>query len=396
MDPHRPALSVVVVTFRSRDALPSCLAALRASVPPATELHVVDNAGDDGVRALAERLWPGARVTINAVNRGFGAAVNQAVRAARGEAILLLNPDAIVEPNAVPSLRAALRSLPDGGAFAPVILGPSGAPDLTCYPFLTLGTVIWRHFQLIRLFPNVVLGRYRRRTLAGGEPFAVDWAQGACLLLRRAVFEQVGGFDEDFFFYAEEVDLLRRIARAGRRTYVVPAARVRHAEGASSTQVVPLKLASHYLSKVVYFEKHHGPATCLALRAILLADLGLRMLYRALGVLRGRPPDARTRLSSYALTARLLLTRSTPAIVARWRRLGARAAQPIREQTALPSGRRAGGEPPPTSTQPHGTGAVGGPSPPRSHSGDSRPVGARSADARATRPLPADARRVAP
>ena len=354
MDPHRPALSVVVVTFRSRDTLPSCLAALRASVPPATELHVVDNAGDCEVRALVERLWPSARVTVNAVNRGFGAAVNQAARAARGEAILLLNPDAVVEPNAVPALRAALRSLPDAGAVAPVILGPSGAPDLTCYPFLTLGTVIWRHLQLIRLFPNAVLGRYRRRTLAGGEPFAVDWAQGACRLIRRTVFEQIGGFDEDFFFYAEEVDLLLRAARAGWRTYLVPAARVRHAEGASSTRVVPLKLASHYLSKVVYFEKHHAPATRFALRAVLLADLALRTLYRSYGALRGHPSDARTRLSSYALTACLLLTRSTPAIVARWRRLGAEATR----ETPIPTPREASAPSPPFSVRDRGSRGV--------------------------------------
>ena len=327
MGTHRPELSVVLVTFRSGRTLPGCLAALRASVPPATELHVVDNAGDDAVIGLVERLWPGACVRVNAVNRGFAAGVNQAVREARGDAVLLLNPDALVEPGALAALWSALRALPDAGVVAPVLLEPSGAPVLSCYPSLSLGTVIWRHFQLVRVFPNAVLGRYRRRALAGGEPFAVDWAQGACLLVRWSVFEQVGHLDEDFFLYAEEVDFQRRAARAGWRTYVVPAARVRHAEGTSSAQVVPLKLASHYLSKVVYFEKHHRPVARLALRAVLLADLGLRVAYRAYGVARGRPPDARQRLGSYALTARMLSTHSTPALVARWRSMGARATQ---------------------------------------------------------------------
>ena len=176
---------------------------------------------------------------------------------------------------------------------------------------------IWQAFQCL---PQ---RRYRRLTLApaGRAPVRVDWAQGACWLIRRELLDEVGLLDEDFFLYAEEIDLARRAARSGWRTYLVPTARARHAEGSSSSQVVPLKLASHYLSKVVYFGKHHGTAEQAAVRAILLLDLGLRMAYRAIGVVRGRPPDARQRLVAYARTARLLATQPTPGLIRAWHAL---------------------------------------------------------------------------
>lgn len=315
-----------MVTFRSGDTLPACLAALQAAAPMGTELLVVDNAADATVVELVERTWAGACVQVNSVNRGFAAAVNQALRRARGDAILLLNPDAVIEPATIGTLRAALAALPMAGIVAPRLLSPAGEPLVSGYPFLTLGTVIWRHFQLVRVFPNAQLGRYRQRTLAGGAPFRVDWAQGACLLVRRAVFEQLGQFDADFFFYAEEVDFMRRAARAGWSTYIVPAAVAHHAEGGSSSQVVPLKLASHYLSKVVYFEKHHAPPRRHMLRALLVGDLGLRILYRAYGILSGRPRDARLRLVTYARTARMLLASPTRTIVREWRSMGEGAA----------------------------------------------------------------------
>lgn len=312
----------MIVAYRSDRTLAGALAALgQSSVRPA-QVVVVDNGGAVETAALARRAWPGVEIVVNHDNRGFSAAVNQGVALARGSAILLLNPDAEVEPEALAELLEALERSPEAGIVAPRLLDPGGRPVLSCYPFLSLGTVAWRHFQLYRLLPDVVLGRFRRAALgAGAGPIAVDWAQGACLLVKRAVFEQVGPLDERFFLYCEEVDLCRQAALLGWRTYYVPTARVRHAEGSSSGQVVPLKLASHYFSKVLYFDKHLGPTHTNALRAILLVDLALRIAYRCIGVLTGRPPDARQRLASYLGIAGALLTATPRQIGTRWRAL---------------------------------------------------------------------------
>ena len=295
-----------------------------------TELVVVDNDAEDQLRAVVAAAWPGATVIANSVNRGFAAAVNQGLAAARGRAILLLNPDAELAPDALERLLTALEQLPAAGIVAPRLLDPAGRPVLSCYTFLSLATVAWRHFQLYRLLPNVVLGRYRRPALADDAvaPFPVDWAQGACLLIRREVFEQIGPLDERFFLYCEEVDLCRRAAAAGWRTYFVPTARVRHAEGSSSVQVVPLKLASHYFSLLLYFDKHLGPTQTALLRGVLLLDLALRMVYRLLGLALGRPPDARQRLASYRAIAGALLTATVDQVAARWRAMGAQVDRP--------------------------------------------------------------------
>ena len=325
MNQSGPPLSVVVVTFRNAATLPGALAALRRETPPGTELLVVENGGDPTVEPVVRATWPDAVVMVNTRNRGFAAGVNQGVRRAAGREIMLLNPDAEVEPGSVAALQDALARLPDAGIVAPRLRDAAGRLVLACYPFLSPLDVAWRHLQFRRVLPDLVTGRYRRQALdpARVEPVPVDWAQGACWLIRREMLDQVGLLDEDFFLYAEEVDLALRAARQGWRTYLIPTATVRHAEGTSSSQVVPLKLASHYLSKVVYFAKHHGPAEQTIVRAILLLDLGLRMAYRAVGVARGRPPDARQRLQAYARIARLIATLPDDRLIRAWRRLEA-------------------------------------------------------------------------
>jgi N-acetylglucosaminyl-diphospho-decaprenol L-rhamnosyltransferase len=314
-------LSVVVVAYRSAATLGRALDALAANAPTGTELVVVDNAADPSTAACVEARWPGATIVTNDTNRGFGAAVNQALPLTRAELVLLLNPDAEIEAGCLEQLIAAMRARPDAGIVAPRLVDAAGRPVLSCYPFLSLATVAWRHFQLYRVLPNVALGRYRRATLSQRrtEPVPVDWAQGACLLVKRQVFERIGGLDERYFLYCEEVDLCLRAARAGWRTYYVPTARARHAEGSSSGQVVPLKLASHYYSKVLYFDKHLGDPRTVALRGLLLVDLVLRMAFRTYGALSGRPPDARQRLATYAAIAVNLATASPSQISKRWR-----------------------------------------------------------------------------
>lgn len=320
MEHSGPPLSVVVVTYRNAATLPSVLAALQREAPPGTELLVVENGGDATVEAVVRGTWPDAVVTVNAQNRGFAAGANQGVKLATGRSILLLNPDAEVGPGSIAALQDALARLPDAGIVAPRLLDAEGRPVLSAYPFLSPLDIAWRHFQIRHYLPDLVSGRYRRLTLdpARVDPVRVDWAQGACWLIRREMLDQVGPLDERFFLYAEEVDLAYRAAQRGWRTYLVPTASVRHAEGSSTSQVVSLKLASHYLSKAVYFAKHHGPAEQAAVRAILLLDLALRMVYRTIGMARGHPPDARQRLIAYARIARLLLTLPPDRLIRAW------------------------------------------------------------------------------
>lgn len=316
-------LSVVIVTYHSAGHLRALASTLEPALRGLTAtIIVVDNAANaTGDAALAHELWPTARLITNAVNRGFGAAVNQALALAQGRAVLIINPDTLLPIGLVSQLLDHLDRHPAVGIAAPRLADAAGQPVLSAYPFLTPATVAWRHFQVNRLWPGQVGGRYRSATLAPPTATAinVDWVQGACLLLRRSMLDEIGGFDERFFLYAEEVDLMRRAHLANWQTHLLTWLVVRHREGSSSEQVVPLKLASHYFSTQLYFEKHHPGRQAGLVRLILLFDLALRCLYRLIGVARGRPPDALIRLRTYLLIARTLATGDATAIERRWR-----------------------------------------------------------------------------
>jgi GT2 family glycosyltransferase len=329
-------LTVLLVTYYSADHLAACAAALEPALA-GLRAHIVvaDNASTDGSADLAARLWPAATVIRNERNVGFGAAVNQALTAARGRAVLLLNPDAQPEPGAIMALLAHLDCHPTVGIVAPRLLDPTGQPVLSCYPFLTPAGVAWAHLRLGRWLPDRLHGRYARVALdpQAAAPVVVDWAQGACLLLRRAMLDAIGGFDERFVFFAEEVDLCRRAALAGWRTDYLPAARVRHRESSSAARVAGFKLASHYYSKLLYFAKHHPGAATTQVRLILLLDLTLRVVYRAWGALCRQPPDAPQRLRAYLAIMRALLTDSPDHLARCWRAQAA-AAKPEERGTS--------------------------------------------------------------
>lgn len=316
-------LTVIIVIFNSADQLSACAAALEpALMGLAARIVIVDNASSDGSVDVARTLWPAAMTIANPVNRGFGPAVNQGLAVADGRAVLLLNPDARPGAAAVRRLLDYLDGDPTAGIVAPQLLDGAGRPVLSCYPFPTLGTLAWRYLHFHRLAPHLGGGRWRRATLAPNAtaPLPVPWAQGACLLLRADMLSQIGGFDERFIFFAEEVDLAWRVATDGWRCVYLPTATVRHQEGTSTGRVPRFKLVSHYFSAVLLFEKHR-PSQVRALTALFLIDLALRWLARLPAVLTGRPPDAAERRAAYTTVARSLLRDSPAQRQARWQAL---------------------------------------------------------------------------
>jgi GT2 family glycosyltransferase len=220
--PRSPAVSLVVVTYESGPTLPACLAALAAQSFRDFELILVDNASADGAGRAAARADSAIRLIENTQNLGFAAAVNQGARAARGRWLALLNPDAYAEPDWLARLVAATRDHPDVRAFASRQLMAADPGRLD-----GLGDVMASPGFPFR-------GGYRRAdpgAVAVGEVFSPC---GGAMLVERALFLALGGFDERLFCYCEDVDLGYRLRLAGERTLVIPAAVVRH-EGSAST-----------------------------------------------------------------------------------------------------------------------------------------------------------------
>ena len=256
----QPLLSVVIVNYNGGLLLNDCLARLAAAVPPDTEIFVVDNASKDG-SAHATEARPGTRLIRNARNVGYGAANNQALRLARGTFILLLNPDALVAPDAISTGLAYLRANPDVGILGGRILLPDGRLDPPARrSFKTPATYFYKFLGLSRAFPRSRrFGRYYMSHLDEHAMADVDSVVGAFMLLPRTLIDEIGGFDERFFLYCEDEDLCWRARQANWRVVYHPGVIVEHHKG-SSTGQRPLRTVWHFhRSLVLYHRKNIAP-----------------------------------------------------------------------------------------------------------------------------------------
>jgi GT2 family glycosyltransferase len=282
-------LSVVIVSWNVRDLLQACLESLRPAWERTwAEVIVVDNASTDGTLDLVRDHYPAVRLIANAANRGFGAANNQGMAAAGGRYFLLLNPDTVVLPGALEILAGFLDAHPRVGLVAPRLLNPDGSLQRNAFHFPGLMQVALDLFPLHpRLTESRLNGRYRREPRAKG-PFAIDHPLGAAMMVRREVWEETGGFDEDYFMYAEEVDWCRRIHHAGWTIWQVPAAEIVHCGGQSTRQMPDSMFIELWRARYRFFRRYHGPVYQAVVR--LLVRLG--MLWRTWKVSRAAAQGA--------------------------------------------------------------------------------------------------------
>jgi hypothetical protein len=264
-------LSVVVVSWNTRDLLRTCLqSAFEAAgqLGGQAEIIVVDNASTDHSVDMVRQQFPTVRVIPNTSNAGFAAATNQGIRVSRGRRVLLLNPDTTTAPDVLRILTSFLDEHPEAGAVGPRLVGKDGEPQISCFPLPTHARELWRLFHLDSF---VAVARYPESLLGSAEPQQVESVQGACLLIRRTALEQTGLLDERYFIYTEEIDLCRRLLDCGWQIYWVPAAVVVHHGGASTSQVGARMFLELYRSKVQYFRKHTGTLGAMAYKAVLVA-----------------------------------------------------------------------------------------------------------------------------
>jgi N-acetylglucosaminyl-diphospho-decaprenol L-rhamnosyltransferase len=259
---HLRDVSVVVVTYRSREIIGDCLAALKEPSPKA--IVVVDNASDDGVVAFVEGLQCGAHVIELAENVGFGAAANIGIESTDTPYVLVLNPDARPHADGLAKLAGCAAADADAAVVAPALVDEQGnaQPSRIGYP-----TALWTGSPAVSSFPT-------RRAPAGSEGFAV----GAALLLRREAFSAVGGFDPDFFLFYEEVDLCLRLEQAGWSIVSCPEATFVHAGGTATRLDWPRSYRRQLAGHLRYIRKHRGHKAAEWSRLVLIVSVGVRAL----------------------------------------------------------------------------------------------------------------------
>jgi GT2 family glycosyltransferase len=272
-------VSVVVVNWNAGPALARCLASLAADAATGTEVVVVDNASTDGSADAAAREHGWARLVPSPANVGFARGANAGAAAARGDVLVFLNPDAVVEPGAIATLVDALQATPATG-----IAGGGLADEAGVWQPGTARFGVLPHLLL-----DTTVGRLplRRR----GAAHVVDWVYGTFMAVRRDTFESLGGFDGAYFLYGEDLDLCHRARERGWRTIHVPAARARHGDNVSATTRFGLaRDAAVVEGELRFYARRRGAVAVWTYRVTAAAKFAVKA---ALATLAGRPTTAR-------------------------------------------------------------------------------------------------------
>jgi N-acetylglucosaminyl-diphospho-decaprenol L-rhamnosyltransferase len=225
-----PAVSIIVVTHESAVDIAACLDSLRRHPPERShEIIVVDNASRDGTAAIVEEDYPEVRLVRSDRRRGFAANCNAGARLARGTILFLLNPDARVTPGSIDSLAAYLDGHRSVAVVGPRLVYPDGSPQPSARRFPTMAVTLLRRSPLRLLWPDSE-GERRHLMLdtAFDQPAMVDWLLGAALTIRASVYSDLGGMDEGYRLYCEDIDLCRRAWEAGGSVVLLSEAVVEH------------------------------------------------------------------------------------------------------------------------------------------------------------------------
>jgi GT2 family glycosyltransferase len=257
--------AVAIVSWNTRDLLRTCLA--RAGGERPSEVVVVDNGSIDGSVEMVRAEFPAVRLELLPDNPGYGAAANRAFATTASNYVVLLNPDALLRPGALAALTRHLDTHPQVAVVGPRLLNADGSLQRSCHGFPRPWAPAFRRPPLTLLVCR--LGWMRERwieTWSHDRVRQVPWVTGAALAIRRDAFRQVGGFDERFHMYFEEVDFCYRLSKAGWETHFTPAAEVVHLVGASTEQRRRAMLLRGCLSQAEFFRAHYtGASLALAL-----------------------------------------------------------------------------------------------------------------------------------
>lgn len=299
-------MAVTVINHNTCDHLYHCLRSL--AMQDGTEIIVVDNASSDGSVQMVRRNFPWVRLMVNADNPGYGAAANQALGSTSADYVLLLNSDTCLWPGALAALQQYLDCHPAVAVAGPRLLNPDGSLQPSCYPFPGLASLFFQESGLEPLLARLPIWRERNlRAWSHDRPRAVPWVLGAALAIRRAPFQAIGGFEEDFYMYLEETDLCYRLWRRGWEVHFTPGATVEHSGGASTKQRRAEMRIAYFRSVTRFYRRHFGAPALLLLKAMLKLIVRARLVRDVYRLCRASEADQRQKLNEDIRAWRQLL-----------------------------------------------------------------------------------------
>ncbi len=270
-------ISVIIVNYNVRRFLENAISSVMKSAEGLqAEIIVVDNASDDGSVEMVRTTFPTVQVIANSENLGFAKANNLGLKRAKGKHLLLLNPDTILQEDTIHEMIGFIAKHPDAGLAGCKILNPDGSFQLSCRRgFPTPWVSFTKVFGLSSLFPGSKLfGRYNLTYLNPDESYVVDAISGSFMMLTRRSYDLVGGLDESFFMYGEDLDYCYRIQKAGLRVYYVHTTQIIHFKGESTQRSNLDEIELFYDAMRVFVRKHFGHSYLL--KAVLSVGISLR------------------------------------------------------------------------------------------------------------------------
>jgi GT2 family glycosyltransferase len=286
MEPEAMKLSIVIICWNDLRVIRDCLRSIYEGTHETNfEVVVSDNGSVDGSVEFIRKRYPQVRIVENRQNLGFARGNNAGIRASRGEYVLILNPDTIIHDGALDKLVEFAERRSGAGAFGCRVLNPDGTYQVSARLFPTVLRYWVSALGLSRLSSFFIYEEYPR--WRGDTERSIDWQSGCCVMFRGNLLKRLGGFDEQFFYHFEEVDLCRRVWNAGYPILFTPEAVITHLGGQSVSRFpVRFEIEKHR-SRYRYFYKHFGAKAARNCRRLSIVKIRVRQLgYGLLNVLR--------------------------------------------------------------------------------------------------------------
>jgi N-acetylglucosaminyl-diphospho-decaprenol L-rhamnosyltransferase len=275
-----PQLSVIIVNWNTYEEIRACLKSLLSENSRLTkEIIVVDNASSDGSAEQIPQEFPSVNLVANSDNRGYAEGCNQGILLSKADCILVLNPDTIVNENALERMMEFLWERPRAAVVGCALRLANGKVQKSWYVFPNPFNFFLYHSVLSLLFQRLNSLYYELQALLGLKmrQKRVDWLMGSCLLMRRTAVENIGLFDPEYFMYCEDTDWCRRAAKAGWRAYYVPGAAITHLHKRSSAKRKYFTLVRLFTSLRRFYRKYNSPASQAALKYAVTLDMLVRL-----------------------------------------------------------------------------------------------------------------------
>ena len=277
-------ISIIIINYNVKEFLQNLLNSIsKASLNIASEIIIVDNASDDGSVEWIKEKFPSAQLISNKKNLGFGKANNQALKIAKGKYNILINPDTIVREDTFDNLIRFFEENLEVGLAGCKILNPDGSLQLACRrSFPGPWTSFCKVTGLSNLFPNSKLfASYNLTYLSEDKTYEVDAISGSFMMMRKEVYDKVGGFDEEFFMYGEDLDLCYRIQKSGYKVFYVHTTQIIHYKGESTKRSSLDETKMFYEAMHLFVKKHLSSS--LLVEVILRSAIGVRKVFTFLG-----------------------------------------------------------------------------------------------------------------